>query len=406
MWRLLFFLVFLILSVFLGMLAVKHPGYVLFVYQTTLSPSTIIQIPFWFAFLAIFTLLVIFYWVLSSIDQLERASEHIKNWWRTRCEHRSYLNMQKGLSFLILGEYKKAEKYLIGSIQTNTFALINYLGAAKAAVKLQKNEEANNYLLKAKKLYPNATNTIQIVKARLCMMNKEFSEAREILETLQQKTPKQKSVVSLLEKIYVHEGDFEKLSLLLPSLYKTGMINKTEWALFEKNIYHELIKNSSPQTWLEAEKKWSQLPRHIRKYPAVIAAYVQKIVAFQDALPTIEKLIKQTLKTEYEEELVCIFANLPLSNLNRQLVIATAWLKAYGDKPALLYLLGTLCTQLKLWGKAKEYFKKALAHPENASPDLRAKTGLAYGKLLTSLGETEAALTVYQTVLEEDAKSR
>lgn len=78
------------------------------------------------------------------------------------------------------------------------------------------------------------------------------------------------------------------------------------------------------------------------------------------------------------------------NNLNRQLVIAGAWLKMYGQQPELLLTLGRLCMRVQLWGKARDYFEKCLA----LGPD--AEASLEYGKLLEQLDEPNAAMQKYR----------
>jgi HemY protein len=76
--------------------------------------------------------------------------------------------------------------------------------------------------------------------------------------------------------------------------------------------------------------------------------------------------------------------------VNRQLVIAGAWMKMYGQQPELLLMLGKFCAKLQLWGRAKDYFTKCLAIRPNADATLE------YGRLLEKLGESDQATVLYR----------
>ena len=90
-----------------------------------------------------------------------------------------------------------------------------------------------------------------------------------------------------------------------------------------------------------------------------------------------------------------IYSKFSFDNLNRQLVIAGAWLKIYGSKPEILLFLGKTCMQIQLWGKAKDYFERCLAQGPNPEAELD------YGRLLEKLGENDEATASYREVLKE-----
>ena len=91
--RLLFILIFLLASVWFGLTIMQHPGYVFIVYQPWMM-----QMPLWFAFIALFVAFSLFYLLINSIDRLKFFLYRMKNWLRFRREHRSYSKTQHGLA--------------------------------------------------------------------------------------------------------------------------------------------------------------------------------------------------------------------------------------------------------------------------------------------------------------------
>lgn len=388
MLRLIIVLIFLVASVWLGLAIIQHPGYLLVAYQPWM-----LQMPLWFAVLALLVFLSIFYIFVISIDRIQFWWFRIKNWLRIRREHKSYSKTQHGLALLIEGRWVKAEKLLLAGVNQSVEPLMNYLGAAKAAQEQGAYDRRDHYIQKAYQAAPDAQLAIGLTQADLELRHDQLEQAAATLNQLRQKSPRHPRVLTLLERVYARLGEWKALYALLPSMRKAKMLNAEQMAQFEKNINIEMLNTSAYASFAEIQKMWNDMPRATRKNPDVVCAYVKQLVRFNENILA-EELIRKTLKLNWQAELVAIYSKLPLNHSNRQLVIVGAWLKAYGPQPELLLLLGQLCVRLQLWGKAKDYFEKCLALGPNPA------AALAYGQLLEQLGESEEAMTVYRDGLD------
>jgi HemY protein len=77
----------------------------------------------------------------------------------------------------------------------------------------------------------------------------------------------------------------------------------------------------------------------------------------------------------------------------RQLRRAEGWLAAHGDDADLLLTAAKLCLRNELWGKARSYLETVLSiRPTPAAYQ-------EYGRLLTQLGEGDAAAQAYRAGL-------
>lgn len=393
MLRLIIFLLFLILSVWFGLEIVRHPGYLLIVYQPWM-----VQMPIWFALLSAVIIFLLFYLVIDSIDRLQFMWFRLKNWLHIRREHKSYSKTQRGLATLIEGRWKKAEQLSLAGVNQSFEPLINYLAAAKAAHEQDGFDRRDAYIEKAYKVAPNAELAIGLTKAKFEFEQDQLEQAVATLTGLRQIAPRHPRVLRLLEKVYVRLGDWQNLQTLLPSMRKAKMLTPTEYELFEKNLYCEMLRNAHNKNANELQTMWNNIPRAQRKNPDVISEYVKQLLR-PDNSPTksttdeVEELIRKGLKQNYQPDLARIYGNLPFANLNRQLVIVGAWLKMYGPKPELLLTLGKLCVRVQLWGKAKDYFEKCLEQGPNA------EASLEYGKLLEYLNDPQEAIQVYRNGL-------
>lgn len=388
--RLIILLLLLVASVWFGVEIVRHPGFLLIVYQPWL-----VQMPLWFAIVSLIFIFGLLYFFINSIDRVSFLWFRLKNWLSIRREHQSYSKTQLGLTALIEGRWKKAEKLLLNGVNQSFEPLINCLAAAKAAHEQHAYDRRDNYIQKAYQVAPKEDLAIGLVQAELELKQDKLEQAAATLNHLRQASPRHPQVLKLLEKVYVRLADWKNLNLLLPGLRKANVLTGEEYDLFEKNIYCEIFRASSTKRLSDILSLWNEMPRHLRKNPEVVYAYVTQLsrhapVTGTETTKEIEELIRKILKQTWSSDLVNLYGTLPLNNLNRQLVIVGAWVKMYGQRPELLLVLGKLCVRLQLWGKAKDYFTRCLAQ----GPHLAAS--LEYGKLLEHLNEPDDALQIYR----------
>ncbi len=385
--RLIIFLLFLVASVWFGLEIVRHPGFLLIVYQPWM-----IQMPLWFALLGTLIFLGLFYILVTSLDHCYLLWIRFKNWLRFRREHKSYSKTQHGLMELIEERWKKAERLLLSGMNESVEPLLNYLGAAKAAHEQGAFDRRDQYIQKAYQIDTYAALAIGIVQAELEMQQGQLEQATAILTHLHAQAPSHPRVLKLLEKMYVRLGDWKNLQSLLPRLRKAKVLTTEQAELFQRNIYCEILRAAPNKSVEELHHIWDHMPRHVRKNPEVVHVYVNHLLPLNE-YKEIEGLIRQTLKNDWQAELVNIYGTLPFVNLNRQLVIVGAWVDLYGPRPELLLTLGRLCIRVQLWGKAKDYFEKCLAQGPNPGAVLE------YGMLLEQLGDTEASMRIYRNGL-------
>lgn len=384
MLRLLIILAFLVASVWLGITAIHHPGYLLIFYKPWM-----IQMPLWFAVLAAVVFIVLFYLLIDSIDRIYLLGYRIRNWFKFRRENKFYSKTQQGLTALIEGHWKNAEQLLLAGTNQSLEPLVNYLGAAKAAQEQNATDRRDTYIKDAYKVAPKADLAIGLTQAELEMKQEQYERALATLNHLREVYPRNPQVLRLLEKIYIHLGNWNELKNLLPSMRKSRIITAEQAATFEKNLYCEIFRNAKHSSLEELHAIWNDVPRSVKKNPDVVYEYVKELQKYP-AQEQIEDLIRKTLNHAIHPGLVRLYSDLKFENLNKQLVIAGGWLKEYGPKQELLLLLGKLCVQVQLWGKAKDYFDRCL----EIGPC--AEASLEYGNLLEDLGEHEAALQQYR----------
>jgi HemY protein len=385
--RFIVILLIFILSVCLGLKIAEDPGFAFFSYQ-----QWSVEMPLWFAGLLLMVFFFLSYLFARIVDGVDFSLYRWKNWLRWRRKNKSYSKTNRGLLELIEGNYSAAESYLLDGIPQSDAPLVNYLAAAKAAQQQGAYDKRDSYLRRAHDLAPHAELAVGLTQAQLLFEQGQLEQALATLGHLRQIAPKNKVVLKLLERLYVHLGDWQELLALLPSLRKVKLINPQQNQLFEKKIYRELLKSAKDKNegLVGLQVTWNTLPRKLQKDPEMMIAFVELMLPYPEAGAEIESILSKIIKQHWDEEAVRLYGLFASPMPTKQLAKAEHWLKDYPNQAILLLTLGRLCMRCQLWGKARNYFENSLKLQASQ------ETYIEYGKLLEVLGEQTAAVQSYR----------
>jgi HemY protein len=386
MWRYIWLLIILIASVWLGLQIAKDPGLAFFSYK-----QWSVEMPLWFAAVTLIGLLLILYFMTKFSDGVSDMFYRFKRWLQWRRKHKAYSKTNRGLMELIEGHYRNAENDLIDGLAQSDAPLVNYLALAKAAHEQEAYARRDAYLRKAHAAAPDAELVIGLTQAQLLIDQGQLEQALAILVHVRTLAPKHALVLKLLERVYVHLGDWQSLLGLLPSLYKASVVNREQLVMLERKTYEEMLKSFNPEAGLTAlHNLWETLPRKFHKDPDVISCYVKQLLNYPDDGEEIESLIYKTLKKHWNKILAKQYGLIKPIDAKKQLAHAESLLKEYPSEPILLLTLGRISIRNQLWGKARSYFQESL----NLEPS--EQTFIEYGKLLEHLGDSTAAMESYK----------
>ena len=142
----------------------------------------------------------------------------------------------------------------------------------------------------------------------------------------------------------------------------------------------------------DIESLWARLPCALRRRPALIATHAEGLSRL-DRGDAAEKMLRQALKSEWNETLVLAYGTVVSSSPSRQLKRAEKWLKVHAEDAALLLTAARLCMAVELWGKARSYLESSIAI------DPRPAAYALYGQLLKELGEEDDAAVAFRSGL-------
>ncbi len=380
--RFIWLLLVLIVSVWLGLLIAKDPGLAFFSYR-----HWSVEMPLWFAVLSLLVLLSVFYLIWSVFSGVDSIFYRWRNWLRWRRKTQSYSKTNRGLIELIEGRWKKGENLLTAGIAQSEAPLINYLALAKAAHEQAAYDRQETYLRRAHAVAGSAEVAVGLTQAQFQIDQGQFEQALATLRQLQSMVPRHPLVVKLLERVYVHLGDWQSLLTLLPSLYKSKVVTSEQLVLLEQKTYRELLKATTklPQGLTALRAVWDIVPRRLKTDPQLLGCYAQQLVFYPEQTSEAVELLNKSLRKSWDADLIKLYGSLNTGDPVQQLVLAERWLARYPNQALLLLTLGRLSVRCQLWGKARSYFEESLKLEE------RAITYLEYGKLLDQLGETSTA---------------
>lgn len=336
-------------------------------------------------------LFILSYIMLRTLARLWTMPERLHHWNQRRIASKSRYSLTQGLVELAEGNWKQAERQLLRHAAQSETPLLNYLAAARAAQLQGEDERRDDYLQLAHQAMPSAEMAIGLTQAELQLAHEQYEQALATLTHIRGLSPKHAYVLTLLKRLYVNLGEWDKLEQLLPDLQKRKLVGAEEYHELEFKIYRERMASirSDPDA---LEQLWQKVPRPIRQDRDFIRNYVGLLVEVDEghrALP----LITTSLQRQWDPELVRLYGRITTDNLSNQLSTAESWLKERPRDPDLLLSLARLCLQNRLWGKARSYLEASIG----ISPKVEAYQEL--GLLLERMDEPAKALECFRTGL-------
>ncbi len=387
--KLIFLYIVLVLAIAFGLHLEKDPGYVLI----SLGHWTI-ETSLWFALLSLFLLFGLIYFTLQFI----RAVGSMKyRWYQFRLRRKTKISNNKtkqGLIAFSEGAWQKAETNLIKALSSSEVPLINYIVAARCAQELKNPNRRDKYLKSAERAMPDAKIAVLLTKAQLQLASQEWRDARECLNHLHTLVPKHPYVMKLMLSLYLEEKDWQGLSILIPKLRRYHVVNDEKLLTIEKTIYQGLLdKAAKEETVKHLFECWQAIPKSFKSQPSIVYIFAKHLLGKNEQSHA-ESILRQTLKSQFNENLIDLYGKTRSHALNKQLSFAETFLKKQAESAALFLCLGRICIHLKLWGKAKTYLEQSIHF--NATPE--AYNLLA--KLLEQLNEEDMAQNYYRLGLE------
>ncbi|VAW65774.1 Uncharacterized protein EC-HemY in Proteobacteria (unrelated to HemY-type PPO in GramPositives) [hydrothermal vent metagenome] len=349
-------LLVLLLATALGVIAYYNgPGYVIFSYI-----DYTVEISFISAAGFIVAGFFVFYYVLRMLSWFLHFPGYMGNRHTQRRSERAKNAVIKGMIEMSEGRFEQAEKIFIRQVGLGDTSLLNYLMAARSAQQSGAYDRRDEYLRLAHESTPSADIAIGLTQAELQLNHKQFEQALATLNHLSSVSPKHGYVKKLLARVYQQLGDWDHLCPILEDVRKMKALDNTQLEKMEIEACTGRMQESLRKVDGEkTEKIWQQLPKHLKTNAEIITLYCGYLIK-QKKDDEAEVLLKNYLSNHWRDEHALLYSNLSVSDEQKQLETAETWLHNQSRNAVLLLVLGKLCLNCQLWGKARSYFESSI----------------------------------------------
>ncbi len=368
----------LILSAFAAHFLLGDPGYVAINFRGYLIEMSVPVL------LGLAILLVISVWLIRRLVQAPRRLGEAAGRYRSG---RAGLKLTRGMIEVAEGNFARGEKLLARAASTSDAPLFNYLQAARAAHLQGKDERRDEWLKLAYEHTPEAANAVLLTQAELQLDREQYEQALATLRRIEENSKDHSYALALLGRLYFQLKDWPHLAEILPRLQKQDRVKQEMLDTWTIRIHTENFANAADGETIIAE--WKNVTKRLRAETVLLDAYYMSLmrVGLHDKA---EKDLTAALKAEWRAPLVRLFGLVEGVDPSKQLKRAEGWLARHDDDVDLLLAAARLCLRNELWGKARSYLETVIAL--RPTPEAYQE----YGRLLTQLGETDAAADAYR----------
>jgi HemY protein len=377
----------LILSAVAAHFLLGDPGYVAINFRGYLIEMSVPVL------IGVLVLLAITLWAIRRIIQAPRRLGEAAGRYRAG---RAGQKLTRGMIEVAEGNFARGEKLLARAASTSDTPLFNYLQAARAAHLQGKDERRDEWLKLAYEHTPEAANAVLLTQAELQLDREQYEQALATLRRIEENSRDHSHALALLGRLYFRLEDWAQLANLLPRLQKQGRVKQETLDDWTVRVHRENFERAADGEAVIAELK--AVPKRLRSDTRLLEAYYSGLMR-AGMHDKVEKDLAAALKSEWRPPLVRLFGLVEGPDASKQLKRAEGWLAKHGDDADLLLTAARLCLRNELWGKARSYLETVLSL--RPTPEAYQE----YGRLLTQLGEADAAADAYRDGLGMVAES-
>jgi len=377
----------LIISAIAAHFVLGDPGYVAINFRGYLIEMSVPVL------ISLVVLLVIAIWLIRRMIQAPRRLGEAAGRYRAG---RAGQKLTLGMIEVAEGNFARGEKLLARAASTSDAPLFNYLQAARAAHLQGKDERRDEWLKLAYEQAPEAANAVLLTQAELQLDREQYEQALATLRRIEENSRDHSHALALLGRLYFRLQDWPHLAELLPRLRKQNRVKQDTLDEWSVRIHRENFDKAADGEAIVAE--WKSVAKRLRGDVNILDAYYMNLMRV-GLHEKAEKDLAAALKSDWRAPLVRLFGLVEGPDPSKQLKRAETWLAKHGDDTDLLLAAARLCLRTELWGKARSYLETVISL--RPTPEAYQE----YGRLLTQLGETDAAADAYREGLGMVAES-
>lgn len=392
--------VFWLLAVFAAAVALVllgrfDAGYALFIY-----PPYRVEVSMLFFAMAALLAFALAYYGFRLLGQVFALPASVRAYRARRRRERAHAALAAALQAYYEGRYTRAEKQAALAFEAGPSPGVAALLAARAAHQMREFQRRDRWLDRADGAGDSLQAARLVSRAELALEERDFGAARDALRRLQESGPRHIAATRLLLRAERGAGAWDEVLRLAGQLLKRDAIAPAVAEEYKLQATIELLQRSADDAG-GFERRWRAVPARDQLHPRVAAAAARHATALGEAVLARE-ILEKALAAEWSSRLVSLYGELPgrLSASERaeearlRIERAERWLLEHERDPDLLAVLGRLCAQAELWGKARSFLEASLSFEETRA----ARLELA--RLEERLGKQDEAQRHYRRAAE------
>jgi HemY protein len=261
--------------------------------------------------------------------------------------------------------------------------------AARCAHFLRDAERRELWLARAEDAPDDDRNARLATQAELLLDERDFGRARDVLRELHGGGPRHVATLRMMLRAEQGLGHWDEVLRLARLLDKRGAIEPERARQFMLAAGIQRVREHALD--LHALKAfWHGLDLAQRTEPRIAAEAARAFISLGDPRSA-TTIVHDLLERHWDEALLELWPRcIDTSGVDR-LEHAERWLREHARDALLLRVLGQLCVERSLWGKAQSYFEASLSTQESREAHIEL------ARLLDRLERTDEANRHYRT---------
>jgi len=341
--------------------------------------------------LAIAVLLVAFvllYFLVRAVSQAYGLPARVRRYREARRRERAARALRDSLVAYFEGRFGRAERLAESAREEPEFAGPAALLAARAAQAANQPERRDRWLEAAAE--GGTMTATRVLAAEVALEDGRPGDALVAVEELGRMRPGRLHALTLRLRVHEQQKDWERVLEVVKELDKHDAIPASRRRALRVRAYRELFRTRSGD--LAAVREfWKSVGADEREIDGVVEAAA---MAFADSGDQAQaaRLAEGVLEKRLAPGLLALYGRLDAVPAQQRLRTAERWLDRHGEDPELLTLLGRLCSEQEIWGKAEEFLRRAEA--KGGSRQAR----LALAELYEKLERPDDAAAVHRRI--------
>lgn len=385
---LLWLLALFALAVGLSMAARFNDAYLLMV-----LPPWRVEVSLNLAIVALVGSFLLLYAALRGIALTLSLPGRVRDFRERRRRAKAAAIFQEAVRLLFEGRFGHALKKAAEAHAAGEAPGLAALIAARAAQRMREPGKQEAWLDRATLDDARTESARLMLEAEMCLDSRRFDDAVAVLTRLQQIAGRHIAALRLELRAQQGCGNWDEV------LRITRQLEKRDAMAVE--VARELKLKAHQENIAQRKGDVAQLRSYMGRVPGnetgprlthAAALQLNAIGAYEDA----RKLIESQLEREWDSALASLYGDAD-GDAPARIGRAESWLKQYPQDSVLLVVLGRLCMQQQLWGKAQSYLEASL------SVAISREAHMALAALADELGRSDEANQHYRAAAQLSA---